>query len=229
MPPSIASNGRGRCGQHVRRRVERRVVAPPPAPLRVVRASPAARTSPAPMISAPMPGSVAARPSRHRHPRSRPARRRTTPRPNRVAIIHSWSRWPAWPNGASSDRPSPVANPSSEIEKLWAAGHAGAWRLRPRLVVVGQAGGPAPRRDLIGGVHDGDDMRRADAGRQVVGSSRGATVTWLSGSCPDRRRERGEAQAPLARPLGLVHRVVRGRSSSSAWPPGRARSSGGCR
>src|SRR3954469_17993253 len=40
-------------------------------------------------------------------------------RPNRVAIIHSCRRWPACPNGASNVRPSPVPNPSREIEKLW--------------------------------------------------------------------------------------------------------------
>src|SRR6185312_16464212 len=36
-----------------------------------------------------------------------------------VANIHSWSRSPAWPNGASRLRPSPVPNPSSETEKNW--------------------------------------------------------------------------------------------------------------
>ena len=38
---------------------------------------------------------------------------------NRVANIHSCSQCPAWPNGASNVSPSPVANPSREIEKLW--------------------------------------------------------------------------------------------------------------
>src|ERR1035437_2485803 len=40
-------------------------------------------------------------------------------RPNWVAITHSCRRWPACPNGASNVRPSPVPNPSREIEKLW--------------------------------------------------------------------------------------------------------------
>ena len=35
----------------------------------------------------------------------------------RVSNIHSCSRSPAWPNGASWLRPSPVPNPSSETEK----------------------------------------------------------------------------------------------------------------
>lgn len=40
-------------------------------------------------------------------------------RPNRVGNTHSCRRWPACPNGASNVKPSPVPNPSSEIEKLW--------------------------------------------------------------------------------------------------------------
>ena len=38
---------------------------------------------------------------------------------NRVANIHSWSRSPAWPKGASADWGSPVAKPSSEMDRLW--------------------------------------------------------------------------------------------------------------
>jgi hypothetical protein len=36
-----------------------------------------------------------------------------------VGYLHSWRRCPAWPKGASRVRPSPVPNPSKEIEKLW--------------------------------------------------------------------------------------------------------------
>src|SRR5580698_9492380 len=42
-----------------------------------------------------------------------------TERPNWVGNTHSCRRWPAWPNGASNVKPSPVPNPSSEMEKLW--------------------------------------------------------------------------------------------------------------
>lgn len=37
----------------------------------------------------------------------------------RVASIHSCSRSPAWPNGASADCGSPVAKPSREMDMLW--------------------------------------------------------------------------------------------------------------
>jgi len=43
----------------------------------------------------------------------------TISRHHRVANIHSCSRSPAWPNGASWLRPSPVPKPSSEMEKNW--------------------------------------------------------------------------------------------------------------
>ena len=72
----------------------------------------------APMISAPIPG-----PCRSAIASSTPSVPPVSPKSSvrayRVAIIHSWSRCPAWPNGVSSACPSPVANPSSEIEKLW--------------------------------------------------------------------------------------------------------------
>src|ERR1700733_9088378 len=42
-----------------------------------------------------------------------------TERPNWVGNTHSCRRWPAWPNGASNVKPSPVPKPSREIEKLW--------------------------------------------------------------------------------------------------------------
>src|SRR4029453_1434465 len=38
---------------------------------------------------------------------------------HRVTNIHSCSRSPAWPNGASWLRPSPVPNPPSGTEKKW--------------------------------------------------------------------------------------------------------------
>ena len=38
---------------------------------------------------------------------------------NWVPNIHSCRRWPAWPKGASVDCGSPVAKPSSEMDKLW--------------------------------------------------------------------------------------------------------------
>ena len=71
----------------------------------------------APMISAPMPG-----PNCWANALSTPSPPPVRPiisAPKRVANIHSCSRWPAWPKGVSSDWPSPVANPSSDIARLW--------------------------------------------------------------------------------------------------------------
>src|SRR4051812_9159012 len=68
------------------------------------------------MISAPIPGPL------------RWANASSTPPPlaalsgsrhHLVANIHSCSRSPAWPNGASRLCGSPVPKPSSEMEKLW--------------------------------------------------------------------------------------------------------------
>ena len=39
--------------------------------------------------------------------------------PHRLANIHSCSRSPAWPNGASRLCGTPVPKPSSEMEKFW--------------------------------------------------------------------------------------------------------------
>src|SRR5207248_9870663 len=70
------------------------------------------------MISAPIAGPCRSAIALSR-PSVPPGSPRTSRWANRVANIHSWSRRPACPNGVSRDCPSPVANPSSEIEKLW--------------------------------------------------------------------------------------------------------------
>src|SRR4249920_385160 len=70
------------------------------------------------MISAPMPGPCRSAIASST-PSVPPGSPRTSRRANRVANSHSWSRCPAWPNGVSRACPSPVANPSSEIETLW--------------------------------------------------------------------------------------------------------------
>src|SRR4030095_898689 len=72
---------------------------------------------PAPMISAPIPGSWRRRTASSMPPP--PPGSPTISCPHRVTNIHSCSRSPAWPNGASRLRPSPVPNPSSETEKNW--------------------------------------------------------------------------------------------------------------
>ena len=79
------------------------------------RASPAAPNLPAPMISAPTPGSCSRRnvSSSPRLPPGVP----TSSCHQAVSNIHSCSRSPAWPNGSSRLRPSPVPKPSSETEK----------------------------------------------------------------------------------------------------------------
>ena len=69
------------------------------------------------MISAPIPGACSRRNASSMPPL--PPGSPTISRHHRVANIHSCSRSPAWPKGASWLRPSPVPNPSSEIEKNW--------------------------------------------------------------------------------------------------------------
>src|SRR3954467_6927916 len=69
------------------------------------------------MISAPTPGSCS-RTSASSMPLVPPGSP-TISCHRRVRNIHSWSRSPAWPNGASRLRPSPVPKPSSETEKNW--------------------------------------------------------------------------------------------------------------
>src|SRR5580704_7053129 len=72
---------------------------------------------PRPMISAPNPSSI--RSANEWSTPTVPPASPTIERQKRVAKYHSCRRWPAWPNGASNVRPSPVPNPSREIEKLW--------------------------------------------------------------------------------------------------------------
>src|SRR5882672_6737431 len=72
---------------------------------------------PAPMISAPIPGSCSRRKALSRP--SLPPGSPTNWRHHRVTNIHSCCRSPAWPNGASRLRPSPVPKPSSETAKNW--------------------------------------------------------------------------------------------------------------
>src|SRR5213593_1329503 len=102
-------------GEHERRRVEGRVGAPPPSPVGVV--LPARRTE------LPRTHDLGADPrlvlSRECIVGARAAPSTTTiGAPKRVVNIHSASRNPACPMGASALWPSPVAKPSSEMERL---------------------------------------------------------------------------------------------------------------
>src|ERR671919_1435545 len=90
---------------------------------------------PAPMISAPIPG-----PCRRTKASSTPPVPPGWPtisRHHRVTNIHSCSLSPAWPNGASRLRPSPVPKPSSEMEKNWTR----ASDMGPPSVASGRGGG----------------------------------------------------------------------------------------
>ena len=73
---------------------------------------------PRPMISAPMPRSMDSVMALSM-PLLPPGPRPCIAWPIAVSKNHSCSRSPACPNGASSDWPSPVAKPSSEMPKLW--------------------------------------------------------------------------------------------------------------
>src|SRR4051812_12600622 len=69
------------------------------------------------MISAPIPGECS-RSKASSMPRLPPGSP-TISCHHRVTNIHSCNRSPAWPNGSSRLRPSPVPKPSSEMEKNW--------------------------------------------------------------------------------------------------------------
>src|SRR5271155_1431882 len=88
-------------------------------------------------------------------------------RPNWVGNTHSCRRWPAWPNGASKVKPSPVPNPSREIEKLWtrtwdmAASEAlGVCDMNWLTLTPSEARPPVPEVP-----HGGTQSRRSKAGR----------------------------------------------------------------
>src|SRR3954447_9989663 len=141
------------------------------------------------MISTPIPGvcrSTKAS-STPRVPPDRPCISRN----HRVASIHSWSRSPAWPNGASRLTPSPVPKPSREMAKLWT-------RTRDISVAPWRSLGAA-RRSVVVAAGAGADSRHVRA--VDVARDRGLLAGVVDAVDVARRREAADiADVVVARP-----------------------------